>query len=101
MSEIFLPLGSAGIFLISTSIGYAMRKHRWWIPVSVIACAALLLGYLSYAAQGAGWAGIGWVVVGMFGILPACIGLICGLGFGWFRNTRTPVDVPSKSNRRF
>ncbi|WP_018689324.1 hypothetical protein [Ahrensia kielensis] len=99
MREIVIPLGSIGIFLISVSIGYAMRKYQWRLPVSIIVCIAFLLAYLFYAAEGAGWAGIGWVIVGMFAILPICAGLICGLGFGWFKNTRAPDDVSSHADR--
>ncbi|WP_417258128.1 hypothetical protein [Celeribacter sp.] len=101
MSEILLPLGSFVIFAISVSVGYGMRKHHWWKPVTVIACIALLLGYLRYAAQGTGWEGIGLVIIAIFAVLPAGIGLICGVGYGWYKNTRSPDDGPSGSDPKF
>ncbi|PZX13129.1 hypothetical protein [Celeribacter halophilus] len=100
MSEILLPLGSFVIFAISVSIGYTMRKHHWWKPVAVIACIVLLLGYLRYAAQGTGWEGIGLVIIGIFAILPAGIGLTCGVGFGWYKNTRKPDTAPTPGDHQ-
>nr|WP_309503692.1 hypothetical protein [uncultured Roseovarius sp.] len=100
MSEILLPLGSIVIFFTSLSIGYAMHKHHWWKPVGAIVCTALLLGYLFYAAQGTGWEGIGRVILGIFAILPAGIGLICGVGFGWYKNARRPNDASSPGDHQ-